>query len=215
MWKLWSLLIWISSSPPSRYAGNGGAYSFWRRAVTRVSVFIDYENLRFGAREVFGDPRRLSPRTPRRRTRIRRRCSKQGSALLRRGDELKDADHARLDKLFAEHPDSKPAGSPSTNSTASTSPTTKPAPCKPSAGSATSTPPANTCEFHKIVDTIIAWSDEILAPHHTNRASNGRIDRTNKLYPSPTTNRPRLHPPHQLRRPKNHDNMTPNRQQQP
>ena len=26
--------------------------------MTRVSVFIDYENLRFGAREVFGDPRR-------------------------------------------------------------------------------------------------------------------------------------------------------------
>ena len=26
--------------------------------MTRVSVFIDYENLRFAAREVFGDPRR-------------------------------------------------------------------------------------------------------------------------------------------------------------
>ena len=26
--------------------------------MTRVAVFIDYENSRFGAREVFGDPRR-------------------------------------------------------------------------------------------------------------------------------------------------------------
>ncbi len=26
--------------------------------VTRVSVFIDYENIRFGAREIFGDPKR-------------------------------------------------------------------------------------------------------------------------------------------------------------
>ena len=27
-----------------------------------------------------------------------------------------------------------------------------------------------------IVDTIIAWSDEILAWHHSDRASNGRIE---------------------------------------
>lgn len=27
-------------------------------SVTRVAVFIDYENTRFGAREVFGDPQR-------------------------------------------------------------------------------------------------------------------------------------------------------------
>ena len=36
-------------------------------------------------------------------------------------------------------------------------------------------------EFHDIVDTIISWSDEILAWHHTNRASNGRIEGTNNL----------------------------------
>ncbi len=70
-------------------------------------------------------------------------------------------------------------------------------------------------EFHQIVDTIINWSDEILASHHTNRPSNSRIDRTNNLHPSPATNRPRLHQPHQLRHPRNPDNMTPNRQQQP
>ncbi len=36
-------------------------------------------------------------------------------------------------------------------------------------------------EFHDIVDAIIAWSDEILASHHTNRASNGRIEGNNLL----------------------------------
>ena len=36
-------------------------------------------------------------------------------------------------------------------------------------------------EFHDIVDTIIAWSDEILAWHHTDRASNGRIEGINNL----------------------------------
>jgi len=36
-------------------------------------------------------------------------------------------------------------------------------------------------EFHDIVDTIIARSDEIPARHHSRRASNGRIEGTNNL----------------------------------
>ena len=36
-------------------------------------------------------------------------------------------------------------------------------------------------EYHDIVDTFIAWSDEILAWHHTDRASNGRIEGINNL----------------------------------
>ncbi len=36
-------------------------------------------------------------------------------------------------------------------------------------------------EYHDIVDTIIAWSDEILAWHHSDRASNGRIEGINNL----------------------------------
>ena len=42
---------------PAFPAGNGGGY-LGGNPVTRVAVFIDYENSRFGAREVFGDPRR-------------------------------------------------------------------------------------------------------------------------------------------------------------
>ena len=76
---------------------------------------------------------------------------------------------------------SKPAGKPSKNSTASTSPRTTTAPLKPSTGSVTSAPPARYPEFHHIVDTIISWSDEILAWHHTGRVSNGRIEETDNL----------------------------------
>jgi len=36
-------------------------------------------------------------------------------------------------------------------------------------------------EFHAIVDTIIAWGDQILAWHDTGEPSNGRIEGTNNL----------------------------------
>ena len=36
-------------------------------------------------------------------------------------------------------------------------------------------------EFHDVVGAIIAWSTEILAWHHINRASNARIEGTNNL----------------------------------
>ena len=36
-------------------------------------------------------------------------------------------------------------------------------------------------EFHHVVDTIIAWGDEILAWHSAGRPSNGRIEGTNNL----------------------------------
>lgn len=36
-------------------AGNGGAYFWGGLKLTRVAVFIDYENTRFAARDVFGD----------------------------------------------------------------------------------------------------------------------------------------------------------------
>ena len=36
-------------------------------------------------------------------------------------------------------------------------------------------------EFHSIVVTIIAWSDETLAWHQTNRMPNGRIESINNL----------------------------------
>ncbi len=58
-------------------------------------------------------------------------------------------------------------------------------------------------EFHSIVDTIISWSEEILAWHHTARPSSGRIEGTNNLLqvlrppptasPTPPTTKPEHH----------------------
>ena len=65
-------------------------------------------------------------------------------ALLRRGDQLNEADRARLDALFDAHPRLK-AGWQALQELHGpfTSPTTTKAPWRPSDGSATSTRPAN------------------------------------------------------------------------
>ncbi len=65
-------------------------------------------------------------------------------------------------------------------------------------------------EYHDIVDTIIAWSDEILASHHTNRPPNARIEGIQQPAASPPPHRPRLHQPHQPRSPRHpRDIITP------
>ena len=64
-------------------------------------------------------------------------------------------------------------------------------------------------EFSKVVDTVIAWGDEILAWHRYGRPSNGRLEGANNLHPSPPPSRPRLHQPKKLRRPRPPPNMTP------
>ena len=46
---------------------------------------------------------------------------------------------------------------------------------------ADSTPPARHREYHQVVDTIIAWGEQILAYHTTRRVSNGPIEGTNNL----------------------------------
>ena len=58
-------------------------------------------------------------------------------------------------------------------------------------------------QYQQIVDTIIAWGEQILAYHTTRRATNGPPEGINNLHPSPTTRRPRVHQPQQLRRPRN------------
>ena len=95
------------------------------------------------------------------------------------------------------------------SSTNSTKPTTRTGPTRRSDGSPTSTPPAKHREYHQAVDTIIAWGEQILAYHTTRRVSNGPIEGTNNLHPSPTTRRPRVHQPQQLPSPPNPRNMTP------
>ena len=112
-------------------------------------------------------------------------------ALLRRGDTLTDADRARLDKLFDAHPRLGPAGRPCKNSTASTSPTTTTAPSSPWDGSATSTRPASCPNTTTQSTPSSPATDEILAWHHTDRASNGRIEGTINLLQVLEAHRPR------------------------
>ena len=52
-------------------------------------------------------------------------------------------------------------------------------------------------EFANIVNTIINWSDEILAWQHTGRPSNSRIKAHQQPPTNPPTNRTRIHQPHQ------------------
>ena len=101
--------------------------------------------------------------------------------LLRRGDTLTDADRARLDALFDAHPRLR-AGWQALQELHGLY----------LAGDHDGALDAlrRFCdlyetgelpEYHDIVDTIIARSDEILAWHHSDRASNGRIEGTNNL----------------------------------
>ena len=99
-------------------------------------------------------------------------------ALLRRSDTLTDADRARLDKLFDTHPRLK-AGWQALQELHGLYLADDYDGALEALGRLCDLYETGELpEFHDIVDTIIAWSDEILAWHHTNRASNGRIEGT-------------------------------------
>ena len=101
--------------------------------------------------------------------------------LLKRGDTLDDAEQARLDAIFDPHPrldlawralqelhglylaDDRAGALQALNRFTDLYAT------------------GELPEFHTIVDTIIAWGDQILDWHDTGRPSNGRIEGTNNL----------------------------------
>ena len=76
---------------------------------------------------------------------------------------------------------SKPAGRPYRNSTASTLANDHQGALEALGRFCDLYQTGELPEYHNTVDTFIAWSDEILAWHHTDRASNGRIEGTNNL----------------------------------
>ncbi len=101
--------------------------------------------------------------------------------LLRRGDTLTDSDRQRLDTLFEAHPRLQ-AGWDALQElhglyTADDHQGALAALDRFCDLYQTGKLP----EYHKIVDTIIQWSPEILAWHHTSRPSNGRIEGINNL----------------------------------
>ena len=102
-------------------------------------------------------------------------------ALLRRGDTLTDTDRARLDALLDAHPACGPAGRPSKSSHGLYLAEDHQGALDALGRFCDLYETGELPEFHDVVDTIIAWSDQILAWHHAGRASNGRIEGTNNL----------------------------------
>ena len=100
-------------------------------------------------------------------------------ALLRRGDTLTDTDRARLDALLDAHPRLR-AGWQALQELHGLYLAEDHQGALDALGRFCDLYETGELpEFHDVVDTIIAWSDQILAWHHAGRASNGRIEGTN------------------------------------
>ena len=99
--------------------------------------------------------------------------------LLRRGDTLAGADQARLDALFGAHPRLKAAWQALQELHGLYTADDHQGALEALGRFCDLYETGELPEFHDIVDTFIAWSDEILGWHHTQRASNGRIEGTN------------------------------------
>ena len=96
--------------------------------------------------------------------------------LLRRGDTHTDADGARLDALFEAHPRLN-AGWQALQELYGLCLADDRAGALEALGRFCDLYETGELpEFHDIVDTLIAWSDEILAWHHSGRVSIGRIE---------------------------------------
>jgi len=102
-------------------------------------------------------------------------------ALPRRGDTLTDTEQARLRALFDAHPRLEAAQQALGELHGLTTAGDHNGALEALGRFCDLHETGELPEFHDIVDTIIARSDEIPARHHSGRASNGRIEGTNNL----------------------------------
>ena len=123
-------------------------------------------------------------------------------ALLRRGDTLTDADRVRLDALFDAHPRLRAGWQALQELHGLYLADDYDGALKALGRFCDLYETGELPEYHDTVDTIIAWTDEILNWHHTDRASNGRNRRNQQPAPSAAPKRPRVHKPTQLRSPR-------------
>ena len=100
--------------------------------------------------------------------------------LLQRADHLNEHDQSRLDQLFATHPRLR-AGWDALQELYGLRADDRDGALQALDRFTDLYATGELGEFHDIVDTIIAWGDEILAWHDTGRPSNGRIEGTNNL----------------------------------
>ena len=131
-------------------------------------------------------------------------------ALLRRGDTLTDADRARLDALFDAHPRLRAGWQALQELHGLYLADDYDGALKSLGRFCDLYETGELPEYHDTVDTIIAWTDEILNWHHS-RPGLQRQNRGNQQpAPSAQAHRPRLHQPTQLRSPRHpRDIMTP------
>ncbi|WP_423916943.1 ISL3 family transposase [Candidatus Poriferisodalis sp.] len=102
-------------------------------------------------------------------------------ALGRRGDQLNPADRARLEKLFDAHPRLRAGWAALQELHGLYLAEDEQGALEALDRFADLYATGELPEFSSVVDTVIAWSTEILAWHHTGRPSNGRIEGTNNL----------------------------------
>ena len=129
--------------------------------------------------------------------------------LMRRPDKLDAAEQSRLDALFAAHPRLKAAWDALGELHQLYLADDREGALEALDRFADIYRTGDIPEFSDTVDTFLAWHQQILNWHQTGRPSNGRIDRTNNLHPSPATPSPRLHQLRQLRSPRPPPNMNP------
>ena len=102
-------------------------------------------------------------------------------ALLRRGDTLTNEDRARLDTLFDTHPRLKAGWQALQELHGLYLADDHDGALEALDRFCDLYQTGELPEFHNIVNTIINWSNQILAWHHTNHPSNGRIEGYNNL----------------------------------
>ncbi len=101
--------------------------------------------------------------------------------LLRRADHLTDGHQKHLDRLFEAHPRLR-TGWDALQGLYQLYEAEDLDGANQAVGRfADLTPQARHREYSEVVDTIIAWGEEILAYHHSRRATNGPIERINNL----------------------------------
>ena len=102
-------------------------------------------------------------------------------ALLRRGDQLSNTQAAHIDNLFADHPRLRTAWNALQELYGLNLAEDHNGSLQALGRFADLYATGELPDSHKVVDTVIAWGDEILAWHQSGRPSNGRLEGTNKL----------------------------------
>ena len=98
--------------------------------------------------------------------------------LLRRGDTLDDGDQGRLDELFTKHPRLDMAWRALQELHGLYLADDRDSALDALGRFTDLYATGELIEFHDVVNTVLAWGDEILAWHNTGRPSNGRIEGT-------------------------------------